>query len=827
MIQKESLRITGMSCAACSARIEKRLSKLEGVKSVNVNLTTEKATVEYEPSQIKISDMIKVVESLGYGAEKAEKITQDREKAEREKEIMKLRITLIASIILSSPLVLAMILSMLSIDVPFLHNAYFQLAVATPIQFIIGFRFYKNAFYALKSKSSNMDVLISMGTSAAYFFSLYNVFFEPAKMGGMKDLYFEASAVIITLILLGKYFEAVAKGKTSEAIKKLMGLRAKTARVIRNGVEEDLPIDEVETGDVIVVRPGEKIPVDGKIIDGNSSIDESMLTGESLPVEKKSGDLCIGATINKFGTFKFEATKIGKDTVLSQIVKMVEDAQGSKAPIQKIADKVAGVFVPTVIGIAILTFCIWFFTTGDLTKSIVSAVAVLVIACPCALGLATPTAIMVGTGKGAENGILIKGGEHLETAYKLNAVVLDKTGTITKGKPEVTDILPLRGFNEQELLELASITEKNSEHPLGAAIYEDGKKRLGTVPDPDEFEAIPGRGVKAVYQGKTIFMGTRKLMLEMDIDIGTLNATLESLENNGKTAMLMAVDHKVEAVIAVADTLKETSKEAIEDLQNMGVDVYMITGDNQRTANAIAKQVGITNVLAEVLPENKAVEVEKLKKSGKVVAMVGDGINDAPALATADIGMAIGTGTDVAIEAADITLMRGDLRMIPAAIRLSRKTMQKIKQNLFWAFFYNIIGIPFAAFGFLNPMIAGGAMAFSSVSVVTNSLSLKRYNPGKDNIGSQTPGSSPLNPEWKIKKNGGRIMAKSSEILNVNGMSCSHCENTVKTAVKALNGISSVSISLENKKVTVEYDPNQVTIEHIKETIENQGYDVV
>ena len=827
MIQKESLRITGMSCAACSARIEKRLSKLEGVKSVNVNLTTEKATVEYEPSQIKISDMIKVVESLGYGAEKAEGITQDREKAEREKEIMKLRITLIASIILSSPLVLAMILSMLSIDVPFLHNAYFQLAVATPIQFIIGFRFYKNAFYALKSKSSNMDVLISMGTSAAYFFSLYNVFFEPAKMGGMKDLYFEASAVIITLILLGKYFEAVAKGKTSEAIKKLMGLRAKTARVIRNGVEEDLPIDEVETGDVIVVRPGEKIPVDGKIIDGNSSIDESMLTGESLPVEKKSGDLCIGATINKFGTFKFEATKIGKDTVLSQIVKMVEDAQGSKAPIQKIADKVAGVFVPTVIGIAILTFCIWFFTTGDLTKSIVSAVAVLVIACPCALGLATPTAIMVGTGKGAENGILIKGGEHLETAYKLNAVVLDKTGTITKGKPEVTDILPLRGFNEQELLELASITEKNSEHPLGAAIYEDGKKRLGTVPDPDEFEAIPGRGVKAVYQGKTIFMGTRKLMLEMDIDIGTLNATLESLENNGKTAMLMAVDHKVEAVIAVADTLKETSKEAIEDLQNMGVDVYMITGDNQRTANAIAKQVGITNVLAEVLPENKAVEVEKLKKSGKVVAMVGDGINDAPALATADIGMAIGTGTDVAIEAADITLMRGDLRMIPAAIRLSRKTMQKIKQNLFWAFFYNIIGIPFAAFGFLNPMIAGGAMAFSSVSVVTNSLSLKRYNPGKDNIGSQTPGSSPLNPEWKIKKNGGRIMAKSSEILNVNGMSCSHCENTVKTAVKALNGISSVSISLENKKVTVEYDPNQVTIEHIKETIENQGYDVV
>lgn len=748
---KADLKITGMSCAACSARIEKQLSKLSGVSKANVNLTTEKATVEFDPSEIKISEIIKAVESIGYGAQKAEDLTQDREKAEREKEIKKLKTTLIASIILSSPLLLAMILSMLSIDVPFLHNAYFQLAIATPIQFIIGFRFYKHAFYALRSGSSNMDVLISMGTSAAYFFSLYNVFFEPAKMGGMKDLYFEASAVIITLILLGKFMEATAKGKTSEAIKKLMGLQAKTARVIRNSTEVDIPIEEVEIGDIVVVRPGEKIPVDGKIIDGSSSIDESMLTGESLPVEKKVGDLCIGATINKFGTFKFEATKIGKDTVLSQIVKMVEDAQGSKAPIQKIADKVAGIFVPVVIGIAVLTFLLWFFTTGDLTKAIVSAVAVLVIACPCALGLATPTAIMVGTGKGAENGILIKGGEHLETAYKLNAVVLDKTGTITKGQPEVTDVISLGSLDQKELLQLASITEKKSEHPLGVAIYEDGKKQLGTIPDPDKFETIPGRGVNAVYKGKTILMGTRKLMSEMNIDIGQINTTVESLENDGKTAMLMAVDYKMKAVVAVADTLKENSKEAIDDLQKMGINVYMITGDNQRTANAIAKQVGVKNVLAEVLPENKAAEVEKLKKSGKIVAMVGDGINDAPALATADIGMAIGTGTDVAIEAADITLMRGDLRTIPAAIRLSRKTMLKIKQNLFWAFFYNIIGIPFAAFGFLNPMIAGGAMAFSSVSVVTNSLSLKRYNPGKDNIENQKPGSSALNPEWKIK----------------------------------------------------------------------------
>ena len=727
---KAELKISGMTCAACSARIEKRLYKLDGVSKANVNLTTERATVEYNPSEIKVSDMIKAIQALGYGAEKVEEISRDREKEQREKEIKGLRLRLIISIVLSSPLLAAMILTLLGIDAPLLHDPYFQLIIATPIQFVIGFRFYKHAFYALRSRSANMDVLIAMGTSAAYFFSLYNVFFEPPKMGGMKDLYFEAAAVIITLILLGKYLEAVAKGKTSEAIKKLMGLQAKTARVVRDGREEDIPIEEVEVGDVVVVRPGEKVPVDGKILEGNSSVDEAMLTGESLPVEKRPGDFVIGATINKFGTFRFEATKVGKDTALSQIVKMVEDAQGSKAPIQKIADQVSGIFVPVVVGIALVTFLIWLLTSGDFTKAIVSAVAVLVIACPCALGLATPTAIMVGTGKGAENGILIKGGEHLETAYKLNAVVLDKTGTITKGQPEVTDIITLGALDRGEVLRLAAITEKSSEHPLGAAIYEKGKDELGGVPDPDSFEAIPGRGVVAVVDGRTVHVGTRKLMEEKRIDTGAVESTLAGLEDNGKTAMLMSVDNALEAVIAVADTLKENSKEAIEDLQKMGIEVYMITGDNRRTAGAIARQVGITNVLAEVLPENKAREVEKLKSAGKVVAMVGDGINDAPALATADIGMAIGTGTDVAIEAADITLMRGDLRTIPAAIRLSRKTMRKIKQNLFWAFFYNIIGIPFAALGFLNPMIAGGAMAFSSVSVVSNSLSLKRYKPG-------------------------------------------------------------------------------------------------
>jgi Cu+-exporting ATPase len=833
MARKETVRISGMSCAACAARIEKGLAALAGISSANVNFAMERATFEIDDSVTSLAKVEETVRKLGYGVIREEDVVEDREKAAREKEIKKLRLTLIFSIILSAPLVLAMVLSLLGIDVPFLHNAYLQLAIATPIQFIIGYRFYKHAFLALRAGSSNMDVLISLGTSAAYFYSLYNVFFEPAKMGGMKDLYFEAAAVIITLILLGKYLEAVAKGKTSEAIKKLMGLQAKTARVIRNGEELDVPIDEVGTGDTVVVRPGEKVPVDGKILEGNSSIDESMLTGESLPVEKKPGDLCIGATINKFGTFKFEATKIGKDTVLSQIVKMVEDAQGSKAPIQKIADKVAGVFVPVVVGIALVTFLLWFFITGDVTRAVISAVAVLVIACPCALGLATPTAIMVGTGKGAENGILIKGGEHLETAYKLNAVVLDKTGTITKGQPEVTDIIPFGTLGPADILKLASAAEKNSEHPLGVAICEHGKKELGRVPDPDAFEAIPGRGVKAMINGAPILIGTRKLMLETGIETAHISETLEALENDGRTAMIMAADGEIAAVIAVADILKEHSKQAINDLKAMGVEVWMITGDNRRTAGAIARQVGIDNVLAEVLPEHKAEEVEKLKKAGKVVAMVGDGINDAPALATAHIGMAIGTGTDVAIEASDITLMRGDLRTIPAAIRLSRKTMHKIKQNLFWAFFYNIIGIPFAALGFLNPMIAGGAMAFSSVSVVSNSLSLKGYRP-------DGAGRAVLNPEWILPEgktgstkavpaaSDSRLaeLEKENAVLNVGGMSCSHCERTVVKHVGGLDGVSSVAVDLEGAKVTVEFEPRKVSLDHIKETIEEQGYNV-
>lgn len=728
--QRIELKLGGMSCVACAARIEKKLGRTDGVQKAAVNFATEKAVVEFDRSRVNTADLIKMIVALGYQAQPVEMSGQDDEKERREKEIRRLRFELIASALLSAPLMMAMLLTMVGLDIAFLHNEYFQLVVATPVQFIIGFRFYKNAFHALRAKSANMDVLIAMGTTAAYFFSIYNAFFVPVHPGMMmKELYFEASAVIITLILLGKYLEAVAKGKTSDAIRKLMGLQPKTARVIRNGIEQDIAVEDVEVGDIVVVRPGEKVPVDGRIVEGSSSVDESMLTGESLPVEKKAGDAVIGATLNKFGTFKFEATRVGRDTALSQIIKMVEEAQGSKAPIQKIADRVAGVFVPVVVCIAVMTFLIGYFVAKDINQGIVSAVSVLVIACPCALGLATPTAIMVGTGKGAENGILIKGGEHLETAYKLNVIVLDKTGTITKGSPDVTDISIQGRWKEEEVLRLAAIAEKKSEHPLGMAIYERGKKVFGTLPDPEKFEAIPGRGVMAVVGGKTLYLGTRKLMREKGIDIDTIELAIAKLEDEGKTAMLMAANGTLEAIIAVADTVKEHSAEAIRELQNMGLEVYMITGDNHRTANAIAKQVGIRSVLAEVLPENKAEEVEKLKKQGKIVGMVGDGINDAPALATADVGMAIGTGTDVAIEAADITLMRGDLRSIPTAIRLSRQTMKKIKQNLFWAFIYNIIGIPFAAFGLLSPIIAGGAMAFSSVSVVTNSLSLKRFRP--------------------------------------------------------------------------------------------------
>lgn len=727
------LNLIGMSCASCANRIEKTLKNLKGVEYASVNFAAEKAFVDFDPGKTDILDMIKAVEDAGYHAEVADSESIDKEKEIRQREIKKLKITFIISVLLSFPLFMAMVTALFKIPVPFLHSPWFQLAIASPVQFIIGWRFYKKSYHSLKAKSPGMDVLVAMGTSAAYFFSIYNGFFKQIPGGTHPELYFEASAIIITLILLGKYLEAVAKGKTSEAIKKLIGLQPKHARVVRDGKEADIPIANVIVGDTIQVRPGERIAVDGEVIEGNSAVDESMLTGESIPVEKQPGDVVIGGTINKNGSLTFTATKVGKDTVLAQIIKVVEEAQGSKAPIQKLADKVAGVFVPVVLLIAVLTFLTWMFIIGNTTMAVISAVSVLVIACPCALGLATPTAIMVGTGKGAENGILIKSAESLETAYKINAVIFDKTGTVTKGEPAVTDIIPVEGVNINtiELLTFAAGAEKRSEHPLAAAIVQKAKEEALELNNPTDFTAVPGKGVLAVLQNKTTLVGTQELMNEYYIDAHGLDETVQHLEMEGKTVMYVAINRVFSGVIAVADTVKDDSKKAIHQLQSLGIETYMVTGDNQQTAEAIGKQVGIekTHILAHVLPEQKADEVKKLQDKGLVVAMVGDGINDAPALAAAHIGVAVGTGTDIAIETGDITLMKGNLSTLSSAIKLSNKTMVKIKQNLFWAFIYNTIGIPFASFGLLSPIIAGAAMAFSSVSVVSNSLSLKRFNP--------------------------------------------------------------------------------------------------
>jgi P-type Cu+ transporter len=713
------LRIDGMSCAACSQRVERALKKVEGVVNASVNLTTNKATVFTASDDLRAEELIKAVEKAGYHAEVEVNRNPYKEKEIREKEIKTLKTLFIFSAILSIPLFSAMFFHMAGVHT-ILSNGYFQLVLATIVQFTAGLKFYKGAFNSIRGGGANMDVLVAMGTSAAYFYSVYNL------LSGVEEYYFESSAMIITLILLGKTFEAVAKGKTSEAIKKLMKLQPKVARVLKDGVEVDIPIEDVEVGDIVVVRPGEKIPVDGIIVEGSSSIDESMLTGESIPVDKGVGDEVIGATINKYGTFKFEAKKVGNDTALAQIIKLVEDAQGSKAPVQRLADRISSIFVPTVLFIALGTFLIWYFVRGDFSHALLSAVAVLVIACPCALGLATPTAIMVGTGKGAEKGILIKGGEYLERTQELDTIVFDKTGTLTKGEPEVTDIISF-GENKEDILKLAAISEKNSEHPLGQAIVNRAKEKNLILKEAENFLAIPGKGIHAIIEGKDIYLGNKKLMEENSINIAIQENELLRLEDEGKTAMLLAVDGKIEGIIAVADKLKDNSKKAISELKDMGLSIYMITGDNERTARAIASEVGIENVFAEVLPENKAEVVESIKSTGKKVGMVGDGINDAPALVAADIGFAIGTGTDVAIEAADITLMSGDLMGIVTAIKLSKRTMRTIKQNLFWAFFYNSIGIPFAALGFLNPMIAGAAMAFSSVSVVSNSLRLKNF----------------------------------------------------------------------------------------------------
>ncbi|UAL47685.1 heavy metal translocating P-type ATPase [Sutcliffiella horikoshii] len=729
--EKAEFLITGMTCAACSSRIEKVLGKMEGVNSANVNLALESGTVEYNPSKLKPADIIARIEKAGYGAtEKVEK----SESAEnfRQKELDKQQGKFVFSLILTIPLLWAMVshFSFTSfIYLPdMLMNPWVQLALATPVQFFIGWQFYTGAYKALKNKSANMDVLVALGTTAAYVYSLYLSIDSIGSDAHMVELYFETSAVIITLIILGKLFEVRAKGRSSEAIKKLMGLQAKTALVLRDGKEIEIPLEEVLVGDIVSVKPGEKVPVDGEIVEGQSAVDESMLTGESIPVDKKTGDSVYGSTINKNGFLKMKATKVGKETALAQIIRIVEQAQGSKAPIQRLADKISGIFVPIVVGIAILTFLVWYFIVdpGNFAQALVNLIAVLVIACPCALGLATPTSIMAGSGRAAELGILFKGGEHLEQTHRITTVVLDKTGTVTNGAPVLTDVQLEPGEDEATILAMVGAAEKQSEHPLAQAIVEGIQAKGIEFGSVGSFEAIPGYGIEAVVGEDTVVVGTRKLMNKHHVAVEHAEEAVRELETNGKTAMLIAVNGEYKGIIAVADTIKDTSIQAVKRLKDMGLEVVMMTGDNERTAKAIAQHAGIDQVIAEVLPEQKAEEVAKLQKQGKKVAMVGDGINDAPALVTADIGMAIGTGTDVAMEAADITLMRGDLNSIADAIIMSKKTITNIKQNLFWAFAYNSMGIPIAALGFLAPWVAGAAMAFSSVSVVLNALRLQK-----------------------------------------------------------------------------------------------------
>lgn len=748
-MEKTTLKLRGMSCASCANNIEEAIRSVPGVNECSVNFGAEQAAIAYDPQQTDVAQIQEAVDAAGYSALPMQDDVlapeDDQERRDRQLENRKLSRKVWTSGLISAVIVIGSIPMMTGLPIPFipmwLHHPLLQLVLTTPVMFWCGASFFINAWKALKRHTATMDTLVAIGTGSAYLYSLFPTFAPDwfTAQGLRPDVYFEAAAVIIALLLLGRLLENRAKGQTSEAIRKLMGLQAKTARVIRRGQEIDLPIAQVVVGDVILVRPGETIPVDGEIIDGSSTIDEAMVTGESVPVQKRSGDEVIGATLNKTGSFKFRATRIGNETFLAQIVKLVQQAQSSKAPIQRLADQVTGWFVPAVIAIAIVTFIVWYNVMGNVTMALITTVGVLIIACPCALGLATPTSIMVGTGKGAENGILIKGAESLELAHKLRSIVLDKTGTLTQGKPTVTDFITVAGTangNELKLLRLAASIERNSEHPLAEAVVQYAQSQQVELAEAQEFEAIAGSGVQGWVNNCLVQIGTQRWLNELGIDTQALQAQRDKLEYLGKTVIWIAVDGKVQAIMGIADALKPSSVQAVRALQRMGLEVVMLTGDNWGTANVIAREAGIDRVIAEVRPDQKAATIEEIQAEGKIVAMVGDGINDAPALAQADVGIAIGTGTDVAIAASDITLISGDLQGIVTAIQLSRATIRNIRQNLFFAFIYNVAGIPIAAgilypiFGWLlSPIIAGAAMAFSSVSVVTNALRLRNFQP--------------------------------------------------------------------------------------------------
>ncbi len=853
-MKTQKFDVTGMTCSACSTRVEKNVGKTDGVIEANVNLLTNSMTVKYDESVLNEGSIIKVVEDTGYGANSADaKRVQAKKdsKSGDKSEINEMKKRLIVSFVFAIPLFYISMGHMLNWPLPSIFHgtenalifAFTQFLLCLPVM-IINSKYYKVGLKTLFKGSPNMDSLIAIGTSAATLYGIYAIFKIGYGLGHMDmdmvmhfsmDLYFESAAVVLALITLGKFLEARAKGRTSDAIKKLIDLSPKTALVERNGVEGEIPVEDVAAGDIIIVKPGQSVPVDGTIIFGNTSIDESMLTGESIPVEKSVGDKVIGASINKSGFFKFKAEKVGDDTTLSQIIRLVEEASSSKAPISKMADKISGIFVPVVIGISIIATIVWLIIGADFEFALSIGIAVLVISCPCALGLATPTAIMVGTGKGAENGILIKSAEALEIAHHVQTVVMDKTGTITEGKPRVTDLIA-DGIDEREMLRIAASAEKGSEHPLADAIVEEAKNLDLQLYDVENFEAIPGQGLRAAINDKIYYLGNLRLLNEQNINIKNFEEKSIKFAEEGKTPLYFADEKSVLGIISVADIVKPTSKAAIKEFEAMGIEVVMLTGDNKKTAEAIRKQLGITRAVAEVLPQDKEKEIRSIQESGRKVAMIGDGINDAPALARADVGIAIGAGTDVAIESADIVLIRSDLLDAVTAVQLSKATLRNIKQNLFWAFIYNSVGIPLAAGVFygilgwkLNPMFAGAAMSLSSVSVVSNALRLKFFKPvrmSKDALDVYSKETDDLknksDSKNNNKENGGNEMNKT---LIVEGMSCGHCKAAVEKALKAVDGVENAVVDLEKKSASVTLN-KEVSDEALSKAVVDAGYEV-